>query len=125
MISGNLRKAFNRFFLVIAVLWAVYCTVVYPLQQRTEAFHHYEEDQRGCYEGELGQPQSELDECLKLAEEGRQTRVDQWSVKNFYIGAWPLILAAIVGLPLVVYGLVRGLAAVGLWIWRGYKTPSP
>jgi hypothetical protein len=41
--------------------------------------------------------------------------VDEWSVKNFYIGAWPLILAAIVGLPLLVYGVVRGIAAVSLW----------
>ena len=123
MINGNLKKGFNRLFVVVAVSWAVYCTVVYPIQQREKAFDVYQEDQRGCYERELGEPRARLDACLKSAEHERQTNVEQWSVRNFYIGAWPLILAAIFGLPLVVYGSVRGVAAVGVWIWRGYKAP--
>jgi hypothetical protein len=125
MIKGNLRKGFNRFFVVISVLWAVYCVVVYPVQQREKAFDHYQEDQRGCYARELGQLQSRLEACLKLAEHEWQTSVGQWSARNFYIGAWPLIAAAIVVLPAAVYGSLRGMAAVGLWIWRGYKAPSP
>ena len=58
MIKGNLRKGFNRLSVVVAVLWALYCTLVYPLQQRTAAFDHYQDDLRSCYQVELGQPQS-------------------------------------------------------------------
>ena len=122
MIKGNLSKGFNRLFVVVAVSWAAYCTLVYPIQQKEKAFDHYEEDRRGCYERELGQPQSRLDACLKSAEKEWRINIDQYSVRNFYIGAWPLILVAIIRLPLVVYGSVRGVAAVGIWIWRGYKS---
>lgn len=121
MAIGNIKRAFNRLFIVATVAWALYCTVIYPFQQRVKASDHYSEDRRDCYEREVGQPQSELDGCLKLAEEGWKTDVDQWSVKNFYVGAWWLILIAIAGLPLAVYGAIRGIAAVCLWVWHGYK----
>ena len=125
MAAGNVKRGFNRLFIVAAVVWAVYCTIIYPIQQRTEAYHRYETDQRGCYESELGQPQSKLDECLKTAEGLWRTDIDQWSVRNFYIGAWPWILAAIIGLPLTVYGTTRGVTAVWLWVWHGYKDSLP
>jgi hypothetical protein len=108
--DGKLKRRFNRLFVVATVAWVIYCTVVYPLQERTKAFDHYEQDQRGCYERELGQPKSNLDGCLKLAEDEWKTSIDRWSVRNFYVGAWPLILAATIGLPLAVYGATRGIA---------------
>jgi hypothetical protein len=122
MAVGNIKRGFNRLFLVLTVAWTVYCTVIYPFNERAKAFAHYQEDQRGCFERELGQDKDRLDACLKLAKDEWQTSVNQWSFKNFYIGAWPLILAAIVGIPLLTYGAVRGVAAVSLWVWRGYKT---
>jgi hypothetical protein len=38
-----------------------------------------------------------------------------------YAAYWPFILAATVGLPLIIYGIIRGIAAVWVWVWRGYK----
>lgn len=126
MAVRNVKHAFNRLFLVLSVAWAIYCTTVFPMSQRRKAFDHYQQDLRGCYERELDQGKVALDGCLKLAEDEWHTSVDQWSVKNFYVGAWSLILAAILGLPLLVYGAVRGIAAFFLWIWRGYQTePKP
>src|SRR5262249_19826673 len=120
--TGNIKRAFNRLFIVATVAWALYCTVVYPLQQRVKASDHYSEDRRGCYESDMGEPHSKLDGCLKLAEATWKTEVDQWSVRNFYIGAWWLILAAIAGLPLAIYGAIRGLTALSMWVWQGSKT---
>lgn len=124
MAVGNIKRAFNRFFVVASIVWAIYCTVIYPFNERGKAYGHYEEDQRGCYERELGRGKDKLDSCLKLAEQEWRTSLDSLSFKNFYVGAWPLIAAAIVGLPLLVYGAVRGIAATCLWIWRGYKAEA-
>jgi hypothetical protein len=124
MAVGNIKRAFNRLFLVASIAWAIYCTVIYPFNERGKAYNHYEEDQRGCYERELGQSKERLDGCLKLAEDEWRTNLDSWSFKNFYLGAWPLIVAAIVGLPLLLYGMARGITATCLWIWRGYQADT-
>ena len=122
MSPGNIKRGFNRLFLVAAIGWAIYCTVIYPFSEQRKAWNHYEEDQHGCYERELDQSHDRLDSCLKLAEAEWRTALDSWSFKNFYFGAWPLILAAIIGFPVVVYGGVRGIAAISIWVWRGYRS---
>jgi hypothetical protein len=123
-VAHNFKRGFNRLFVVLTVVWALYCLVVYPMQQRRKAQSHYTADSQSCYETELKESKPKFDACLKTAKEEWQTSVDQWSVKNFYIGQWPLLLAAIVGLPLLLYGCLRGIATVSLWVWRGFKTPA-
>ena len=121
---GNVKRAFNRLFLVLSVFWAIYCTLIYPFHERGKAFEHYQSDMRRCYERELGQGEDRLKECVKLADDEWHTRVDEYSVKNFYVGGLSLILAAIIGVPLLIYGAIRGIAGICLWIWRGYKTET-
>jgi hypothetical protein len=124
MAIGNIKRAFNRLFIVVTIAWGVYCTVFYPLNERRKATDHYEKDMRGCYEVELGQGDNKLSDCLKEAEVEWRISVDQFSFKNFYLDDWWLIVIAIAGLPLLVYGLIRGATATCIWIWRGYKTEA-
>jgi hypothetical protein len=74
---------------------------------------------KDCYGSELGNGISALNDCLKASEEIWQP--DQWALMNFYKREWLLILAAIAGAPLLAYGIVRGMASVSLWVWRGFR----
>jgi hypothetical protein len=118
--ARNIKRGFNRFFVVLTVMWVVFCTVVFPLNERHKATVQYDKDMVVCYSDELGNGKSALDTCLRDAEAVWKTTLDEYTIKNFYVGAWQLILAAIVALPLLVYGIVRGVAATSVWVWKGF-----
>jgi hypothetical protein len=61
-----------------------------------------------------------LGDCYKASEDAWEQR-KQHVVRRVYAAYWPFILAATVGLPLVGYGASRGIAAVCLWVLRGYR----
>jgi hypothetical protein len=115
----NLRRGFNRLFVVLTVAWAVYCLLVFPQQQKRKAMAEYSTRYSDCYSEYLGK--NERAACTKVAAEFFKVEVDSWSPRNFYIGAWWILLLAVVALPLIVYWLCRGTAAVSLWVWRGFK----
>lgn len=116
----NLRRGFNRLYIVLACMWAIYCLVVYPVQQREKALHEWAGDKQICYASQAASPDGRS-ECLKLAEQTFQTKSEPWSIANFYPGARWLLLLVVVVLPLVAYGLCRGFAAVIVWVWRGFS----
>ena len=117
----NPKRGFHRVFIVLAVLWAVFCLIVYPMQQRVAAEESYDKGLQNCYQYDLGKGEVFTD-CLKSAEKLEQLSLEPWSAKNFYIGEfWPLLLV-VVGVPSVVYILCRGLAALSLWIVRGFTS---
>jgi hypothetical protein len=33
----NIKRGFNRIYIVLAVLWALYCAVLFPLKRQAEA----------------------------------------------------------------------------------------
>jgi hypothetical protein len=114
----NIKRGFNRLFIVLTVFWAIYCLFVYPIQQRREAQTAYNNELRVCWEHELGKGQ-EFKDCLETARLSSQ--VDQWSLRAFYTReSWFLVLVVIV-VPLIAYGFCRGLATVGLWVWHRFK----
>jgi hypothetical protein len=122
----NLRRGFNRLYIVLACMWAVYCLLVYPVQQREKALKEWAADKQVCYASQHTLPDA-MSECLKLAERTFQTKSEPWSIVNFYPGARWLLLFAVVVLPLVGYGVCRGCAAVSVWIWHGFfrvRSPS-
>ena len=116
---SNFRRGFNRFFLVATAVWAFYCLIVYPIQLRVKATNYYEQQVRACVN-----PETAYEGCLQAADDERRITLDEFSVRNYYIGAWKLILAAVVGLPLVAYGVIRGIATVVLWVGEGFKGTS-
>jgi hypothetical protein len=119
--NPNLRRGFNRVFVVLTFVWVAYCLVGYPWQRREEAFEQYREEQEICSNGVDYIHPNDIGECLKRAERNWQANYQTWSGKNFYLGLWWILLLAVVGFPLIAYGCCRGAAAVGLWVWRGFS----
>jgi hypothetical protein len=117
----NFKRGFNRLFLVLCFGWVVYCTIFYPLHELGKA----ETGLRGAIQQCVNDNSTEhitLNECVQL--EQTLWNPNQYALKNFYHDVWPELLAAILVVPVVIYGVVRGLAAVSMWVWRGYK-PNP
>jgi hypothetical protein len=83
----NLRRGFNRLFVVLTVAWAVYCLLIFPQQQKQKAMAEYSSRYSHCYSGEYPHKDDRA-ECTKLAGEFFKTDVASWSPRNFYIGGW-------------------------------------
>ncbi|SRR6266404_1635895 len=112
----NIKRGFNRLFIVLAILWAAYLLVVYPYQKRAEAFEEYQKEQQICREspGPFG-----LDSCLGVMKNNYDGRLGNNS--KFW---WVLLAFVLVSIP-AVYGFCRGAAAVSVWVWRGFKGEAP
>jgi hypothetical protein len=119
---GNIKRAFNRLFILLSVVWAIYCTVIYPYNQQAKAFSRHMQKARNCAHFTLGQGKERLDDCLKLAKSEWQDAQHLWGFGNFYAAEWPILLGLVIGLPLLIYAALRGIAAMSLRIWREYKT---
>ena len=117
--GANVKRGFNRVFIVLASVWAAYCLVIYPKQQIKKADAEYAEFIGVCNANPYA-PQDEKADCLKQAELTFKVGVEPWTFRNFYRGLWWLLILAVVIFPLVVYGCCRGAAAVGLWVWREF-----
>jgi hypothetical protein len=119
----NVERGFNRLYVVVAVVWAAYCLVVYPIQQRDKALVQYSHDKQICYASQYAL-QDGMADCLDLAERSLKAETEPWSLGNFYRSAWWLLLLVVVVFPLVIYGCCRGAAAAGMWVWRGFFSGS-
>jgi hypothetical protein len=116
----NVKRGFNRLYIVLAFIWAVYCLFLYPLQKQGEARELYDQDQRFCYDKQWA-AEDGLSDCLKMMERGYRTRVEQWSGKKFYVGFWWVLLLLVIVLPSLLYGCCRGALAIAAWVWRGFQ----
>lgn len=83
----NVKRGFNRLFLVIWILWAGYCLLVFPAQRRIAAGHLNAQMRQTCYEHQLTGPlrDSNRRDCLKLADDLYQTEFNEFSGKSFYL----------------------------------------
>jgi hypothetical protein len=129
MLSGNLRRGFNRLFLVLTVGWVVYWTAVFPILSRgkslSSAYRLYlMEDDECSQRPVIGKDEAT---CRKGAKDSYDRSVADLSLRNTYAQDWLLILIVGLGYPPIVYALgfgsLLGIRAVCLWIWRGYKHP--
>jgi hypothetical protein len=72
------------------------CLLVYPIQRQHQADSIFKNELHDCYEHELGIRES-----------------------------WVLAFV-VVAIPLLAYGFCRGITAMSLWVWRGFReNPSP
>jgi hypothetical protein len=111
----NVKRGFNRLFVVLTALWVVYCLFVYPIQRRQQADRVAKEEMRDCSEHN-----QDLYACLQYAEV--KSGADMWSLKAYYSReSWFLVLV-IVAVPALAYGLCRAVLAIGRWVWRGFRT---
>ena len=85
----NFKRAFNRVFVVLAVLWALYCLVVYPMQKWSEADKVYRAHiEENCWAARG----NEVFDCWK--DEEISSGVWMWTLKAYYAReSWLLALA--------------------------------
>ena len=122
---GNLKRGLDRLFLVLSAAWVLYWAVVFPLTLRSHridfAYRSYFADEDQC-RNDRG---TDGESCRQLAKERRELDLNKASLRNTYSEAWPSILIIGVAYPpafyALLYGSVRGIRAICLWIWRGYK----
>ena len=100
------------------MLWALYLLVGLPIQHRQEAEKLYSEKFKECIRG----PGETFKSCEDYANGVFRPGVDEWAIANYYRSLWPFILGGLTVVPAVVYGLIRGVAFLSLWIYRGFAT---
>ena len=115
----NFERAFNRVFVVLAVLWALYCLVVYPMQKWSEAdkeYHAHIEENCWAARG------NEVFDCWKYEE--IRSGVWMWTLKAYYTRESWLLGLVVVAVPLLSYGWLRGLLSLGAWFRRRFTSDS-
>ena len=123
--NGNAKRGFNRLFLVLTFGWAICWAVLYPLQRQWEGQHQalmqYRRDIKNCDQLVVERPGWDLTKnCYERAMTNWQNTLEFYSFKNFWtfpVVLWRLFVPLIVLPPLAVYGL----AALSVWIWRGFN----
>ncbi len=124
MLSGNVKFAFNRLFLVVSIAWLFYAVVILPSNKvegpLTRELAREAAEENACRD-KASQGGVELSHCLKAGDDASQMRIRELSLKHVYATEWPEILTVSLGIPLLAYGAIRGIAAICLWIWHGYK----
>jgi hypothetical protein len=48
--TANIKRGFNRIYIVLTVLWAFYCVILFPLQRQAEATRQFDRDLPVCSE---------------------------------------------------------------------------
>lgn len=114
----NTKRGLNRLFVVFSVMWAIYVLVVFPIQRQQEVLDLSRSESQNCYQQQLGRGQ-QFDDCLKNAQAIANS--DTWSLRAYYSNNWWLIAIAVFIVPVLFYGVCRGLVAVFFWVWRGFQ----
>jgi hypothetical protein len=124
----NVKRGFNRLFLVLTLMWATLWAVLYPLERQWEgqqkALEERDKENKNCDVLITEQPEwSMTKNCYARSEENFQNALRFSSFGNFWMypmALWELFLPLIVLPPGVVYGLVF----LGIWIRNGFKPRS-
>jgi hypothetical protein len=116
--SVNIKRGFDRIYLVLAALWACYCVILFPLQRQAEATRQLDRYLPVCSEYGAKDPA-----CLAVKEDWNAS-MERWQLRKFYSWAWGLLLIAVFVPPIVIYGCCRGAAAIAVWVWKGFRVPS-
>jgi len=117
--ARNIKRGFNRLFVVLTIGWAIYCLLVIPLQVKRQAMELYSKQLSICSSSHL--VNETYQECAAFVEKTWGSGVDH-AFGKFYGQYWSYVLLALTAIPVAVYGLCRTLGLVGLWIYRGYAT---
>lgn len=113
----NVRRGFNRLFIVVTGGWVIFCLFVYPIQHRHRAARLYTATLDDCYQNELGKGQ-EFRDCLQYAQ--LISGVGDWSLKSYYSRESWFLGLVILGGPIGMYAACRGIGALSKWVWRGF-----
>ena len=115
----NLKRGFNRVFVVGTCLWALYCLVVLPYQLRKSASDHYLVRDRICtssYDDADQLTERLRQDCFASAERDFNVEREKDSWPRFYKENWGILAVVVAGGPLLIY-LV---ALLMVWMYRGF-----
>jgi hypothetical protein len=138
MTALNLRRGFNRIFVLLFVSWALFCLFAYPILMAREVKAHYDRDFKSCYRtyGVQGLADfGSLQICLSRADSERKTGTysgfgfvwdegEFWSLRGYYRHMGWMLAGIILVPPLLFYGLAWGVALVCRWIWLGFRASA-
>ena len=113
--KANLKRGFNRLFVVLTPLWVVYCLFVYPICQQQHAHQIGEREFHDCYERDR-QP---FKECVEYA--ALKSGEGEWSLRAYYSRESWFLMLVVVAVPALTYVVCRGLLAIGRWVWLGFQ----
>ena len=77
----NPRRGFNRLFVVLTFVWALYCLLVYPIQREHQVDKVFKGEFQNCLDERTGQ---EFRDCIKNAELKASTGMEMWSLEAYY-----------------------------------------
>jgi hypothetical protein len=124
-VSANVKRGFNRLFLVLTLAWATFWAILYPLHLQWEgqqaALVEHDKENKNCDKLTVENPEwSMTKNCYQRSSENFQNTLDHYSFRNFWaypVRFWELFLPLIVVPPVVVYGL----AVLVVWVRNGFK----
>lgn len=114
--QANVKRGFNRLFVVLSAVWVIYILVIYPLQRREAAHNDLQREFRDCYESDYGK----IKDCYEYAR--AKSGADMWSLRAYYFRESWFLALIVVAVPLLAYGVCRGLLEVGWWVWGGFQS---
>jgi hypothetical protein len=114
MASYDLKRGFNRIFVVLTVVWVLWCAYlpIYQCNQFIDTFGRaYLHEEAECT----------TSECREAASNARMKMYAENTIGKWYRMEWWFVLFLGVGVPPLVYWSICGLTALLRWIGRGFK----
>lgn len=124
----NLRRGFNRIYLVLTILWCLWI-LWWPVKSRNEAYSGAFSRAYTSFDLCRDIPGGSHEYCVKTREaalaEAKRDTLDKnpylWASGGFNASLLLFPVFMVVP-PAIIYGLLFGLAKLGLWIIDGFKT---
>jgi hypothetical protein len=114
----NVAKGFNRIFILLAVLWATYWLLVYPMRMRNVLIKFDVQQGGACYES---QDREYRKDCVEMWNDAIGRDVREQTLKSYYRSNWAYILLGITIVPMLIYGVCRFVFG---WVYKGFKQPA-
>jgi len=112
MVEKDVKRGCNRLSIVLTLLCAAYVLLIYPIRQQARLEKIEKSEFLNCWQ-QSNPP--DFKGCAAYAK--LQADASRWSLNSFYPRVW-WSLALIV---IAFYGCCRGTAAIGWWIYHGFR----
>jgi hypothetical protein len=123
----NLRRGFNRIYLVITIVWCLY-VLWYPVKARNKEYIGAYNYASSSFDGCRALPGNSYQQCWDkqhaMEAEAKRDILDPNPYLRFTGGSYVLLLflpAAMVIPPAIIYGLLFALVKLVLWIINGFR----
>ncbi len=112
----NLKRGFNRVYIVLCGVWLLYSLVVYPIHKTSEARALQMSIEAHCG---YSTPKA-LEACEKSAEDEFNAMADPYILPNYWLQ--PIVWLFVLLVPALIYAFLRGIVLVVSWVASGFKS---